>query len=184
MTPQQTNLLLDLARAAIAESFGGPPVVRPRGEAWLDAPAALFVSLHHRGELRGCIGSLEPRQPLFEEVIEKARAAAFHDPRMTPVRAQELPELEVELSLLHPLEPISARTEAEVLTQLRPGLDGLLLRSQEGSAVFIPSVWQQLPDPRAFLQALMQKARLNHWSPDMCAFRFTAEQVSSVRAEA
>ncbi len=179
MTPERTRLLLDLARAAIAETFGGPPLVRPEGEGWLDEPAALFVSLHRQGELRGCIGCLEARRPLFEEVVEKAKAAAFHDLRMAPVQAHELPELEIEVTLLHPLESISARSEDEVISHLRPGLDGLLLRSQEGGAVFIPSVWQQLPDPPVFLQALMRKAQLHRWPSDMCAFRFTAEAFSS-----
>jgi len=179
MTPTQQDLLLDLARAAIAEAFGGPAVEQPPGEPWLDEPAALFVSLHRHGELRGCIGSLEARHSLFEEVVEKARAAAFHDRRMIPVQAHELPDMDIEVTLLHPLEPLRAGSEDEVAGQLRPGLDGLVLRSREGGAVFIPSVWRQIPEPRDFLRALIRKAQLQRWPADMSAFRFTVDELSS-----
>lgn len=184
MTPERGRLLLDLARAAISEEWGGPKMSRPAQEAWLEEPAALFVSLHRQGELRGCIGTMEARHPLFEEVIDKAKAAAFHDPRMAPVRSEELPELDIDITLLHPLEPIAAGSEEELLRQLRPGRDGLVLQSREGRALFIPSVWKQLPDPGAFLQALMHKAQLRRWPPDLRAFRFTADEVSSAAVEA
>ena len=184
MNPERGCLLLDLARRAIAEAFGGPPVVCPVHDGWLDEPTALFVSLHRGGELRGCIGSLEARRPLFEEVVAKARAAAFHDSRMVPVQASELAELEIELTLLGPLEPIAAGSEELLLSQLRPGVDGLLLESQEGKAVFIPSVWRQLPEPRAFLEALLRKAHLRRWPTDLRAYHFPADEVSSATVEA
>lgn len=184
MNPERGHILLDLARRAIAEAFGGPPVVRPTREDWLDEPAALFVSLHRGGELRGCIGSLEARRPLFEEVVAKARAAAFHDSRMVPVQAAELADLEIEITVLGPLESVPAGSEEELLSQLRPGLDGLLLESREGGAVFIPAVWRQLPEPRAFLEALLRKAQLRRWPQDMRAFRFPADEVSSAPVEA
>jgi AmmeMemoRadiSam system protein A len=183
MNPERGRLLLDLARRAIAEAFGGPPVVRPVHDGWLDEPTALFVSLHRGGELRGCIGSLEAHRPLFEEVVAKAKAAAFHDSRMVPVQAGELPDLAIELTLLGPLEPIAAGSEEELLSQLRPGVDGLLLESREGGAVFIPSVWRQLPEPRAFLEALLRKAQLGRWPRDIRAFRFLADEVSSAPVE-
>jgi len=184
MTPDHGRVLLDLARAAIAQSFGGPKVRRPANEEWLDEPAAVFVTLHRHGELRGCIGSLEARRPLFVEVVDKARAAAFEDTRMIPVREQELPELDIEISVLHPMEPIEADSQDALLRQLRPGVDGLVLRSREGSALFLPSVWKELPDRQAFVKHLLQKARLTRWPPDMRAYRFTTDVVSPDTVEA
>lgn len=184
MTPEHGRVLLDLARAAIAQRFGGPKISRQPHDGWLDEPAAVFVSLHRHGELRGCIGSVEAHRPLFVEVRDKARAAAFEDSRMLPVRANELPELEIEISVLHPLEPIEATSQTELLRQLRPGVDGLVLRSRAGSALFLPSVWKELPDPTSFLAHLMQKARLTRWPPDMRTYRFTADVVSPETVEA
>lgn len=178
MTPEHGRVLLDLARAAIAEAFGGPKVARPAHDGWLDEPAAVFVSLHRHGQLRGCIGSIEARRPLLVEVLDKARAAAFEDTRMLPVRADELPDLEIEISVLHPMEPMDADSQAELLRKLQPGVDGLVLRSREGNALFLPSVWKELPDPRSFVAHLMRKARLTRWPPDMRAYRFTADVVS------
>ncbi|MHB1311173.1 MAG: AmmeMemoRadiSam system protein A [Gemmatimonadaceae bacterium] len=184
MTPDQGRILLELARAAIAQAFGGPKVKRPAHDGWLDAPAAVFVTLHRQGELRGCIGSLEAHHSLFHEVLDKARAAAFEDTRMIPVRAEELPELDIEISVLHPLEPIAVDSQDELLRQLRPGVDGLVLRSREGSALFLPSVWKELPDRIAFVRHLMQKARLTRWPADMRAYRFTTDVVSPETVEA
>jgi len=182
MSPEHGRVLLDLARAAIAETFGGPKVVRPAHDGWLDEPAAVFVSLHRHGELRGCIGSIEAHRPLFVEVLDKARAAAFEDTRMLPVRADELPELDIEISVLRPMEPIEAGSQDALLRQLQPGIDGLVLRSREGNALFLPSVWKELPDPKSFLTHLMRKARLTRWPPDLRAYRFTADVVSSETA--
>lgn len=178
MNAERGRILLGLARASIDEGLGGPPVERPAHDGWLDRPAAVFVSLHRHGELRGCVGSLEAHRPLFDEVVREAKAAAFEDSRMVPVQRRELPELEIELTLLDPLEPIGARTEEELLGNLRPGVDGLLLRSREGGAVFIPKMWAQLPDPRSFVHHLLRKAGLTRWPPDLRAFRFTAEEVA------
>jgi len=183
MTPEHGSILLDLATAALAEAFGGPKVKPPSHDGWLDEPTALFVTLHRHGALRGCIGSVEAHHSLFHEVLDKTRAAAFEDPRMIPVQAHELPELDIEISVLHPLEPIPASTQEELLRQLRPGTDGLVLRSREGSALFLPSVWKELPAPRAFLKHLMQKARLQRWPSDMRAYRFSADVVSQAAVE-
>ncbi len=184
MTPEQGRTLIEFVRASIAEQFGGPKVQQPSGEEWLNVPTALFVTLHRDGDLRGCIGTMEPRRSLFDEVVDKAKAAAFDDPRMMPVEAHELPELDIEITLLHPLEPIDARTEEELLPQLRPHVDGLVLRSRQGSALFLPSVWKELPEPKAFVRALMYKAHLFRWPADLRALRFAADVVSAAPVKA
>ena len=178
MNPERGRILVEAARAAIAEAFGGPAPRPPAGD-WLREPAAVFVSLHRDGQLRGCMGALEPGLSLFEEVVDKAKAAAFRDHRMVPVQAQEVADLDIEITVLDPLESMEVRNEADLVSSLRSGVDGLVLRSQEGSAVFIPAVWRQLPDPRDFLRNLMRKAGLRGWPPDLRAFRFSAEECSS-----
>ena len=172
----RSEVITGLARAALASLFGGPvPARSPVGEAWLDEPRACFVSLHRHGELRGCIGSLEPHGSLLQELVACARAAASRDPRFPPVTVDELAGLDLEVSVLSPLEPLPARDEAEALARLRPGLDGLVLRSGGRSATFIPAVWEDLPAPRQFLHALRRKAGLpDAWAPDTRLSRFTA----------
>ena len=109
------------------------------------APGASFVTLHRRGELRGCIGSLEPHRPLAEDVAGNARAAAYLDPRFAAVAREELPELELEISVLSPLAPLPAASESELVASLRPGVDGLVLVEGARRATFLPAVWRSAP---------------------------------------
>ncbi len=166
--------LAQLAREAIAEALGGPPcrLGEDPGE-----PGASFVTLTLDGELRGCMGSLSPHGSLMEDLVDHARAAAFHDHRFDPLRREELPRLGVEVSLLSPLRPLACAGEADLLRQLRPGVDGLLLESEGRNVTFLPQVWDDLPDPAAFLQALKRKAGWHaaFWSPGIRAWTYTAE---------
>lgn len=178
-TPAPANgaLLLALARGAIVERFGGPPVVRPEGEPWLDQPRAVFVTLKlYSGALRGCIGQLVARCPLWEAVREAATSAAFRDRRFLPLRQEELTSIRLEVSVLSPLEGLEVASEAEVLDQVRAGVDGLVLSHERGSGLFIPEVWKQLPDKRDFLFHLKRKAGLptDAWLPGTRVERFTA----------
>ena len=172
------RILTGLARAAIASLFGHPAPQRPNGEPWLDEHRACFVSLHQRGELRGCIGATAPRASLFEELVHCARAAA-EDPRFEPVAEPELPGLSLEVSVLSPMEPVpvTGPGKAEALAALRPGVDGLLLEAEGRRAVFIPAMWEELPDPADFVGHLRRKAGLPPgWSPGTRLQRFTAER--------
>jgi hypothetical protein len=170
------NILLKLARAALEESLGGPAVQVP-DEPWLDEQGACFVSLHlkHDDSLRGCIGSIEAHRPLREDVVENAKAAAHRDPRFNPLRRNELAETRVEVTLLSPVEPLEVSSEAEALAALRPGVDGVILQWGGRRGVFIPQVWEQLPEPAEFLAALRRKAGLpGGWQPGTRLSRFTA----------
>ena len=132
--------------------------------------------------LRGCCGALEPRAPLFEEIIRSARLAATEDGRFEPVTAEELPALDVEVSVLSPLQPLAAQDEGEAARRLRPGVDGLYLVAGAHHATFIPAVWEQLPDPDAFLLHLRAKAGLaDGWRPGTRLFRFTADRYQEAR---
>ena len=143
----------------------------------LRVPRATFVTLDIGGQLRGCIGALAAYQPLVQDVAAHAYAAAFEDPRFPELRADELPKLDLHISVLSPPEPLRFGSEAELLAQLRPGVDGLILQFHHYRSTFLPSVWEQLPDPYIFLAQLKQKAGLplDFWSPELQAERYTAD---------
>lgn len=177
--PLQGRRLLELARQAIAETLGlvpGDPPAAP--EPWLRAPGAVFVTLTQHGELRGCIGSLEAHRPLIEDVRGNARAAAFSDPRFPPLEAEELARTRVEVSILTPPEPLPVRDEADLLAQLRPGVDGVILEYGWHRATFLPQVWEQLPDPRQFMAQLKRKAGLDpdFWAQGVRVARYGVEK--------
>lgn len=147
----------------------------------LTANGACFVTLKKKGRLRGCIGSPEAHRPLVADVAENGFAAAFRDPRFPPLEAAERSELTVSLSVLSPSSPMTFADEAGLLAQLRPGIDGLIIADQGRRALFLPSVWETLPEPRRFLSHLRAKAGLpaDHFSPTFKAWRFIAEEVSN-----
>jgi len=176
----ERRALVELARAAIGAGRDSPwlgPDLAGLPPA-LTAPGASFVTLHRRGALRGCIGSLEAHRPLAEDVAGNARAAAFQDPRFPPVVREELSELDLEISVLSALVPLPAASEAELLAALRPRVDGLVLVEGRRRATFLPAVWRELPEPRQFLAHLKHKAGLpaDHWSPSLQFFRYTVEE--------
>ena len=145
----------------------------------LSEPGASFVTLRLAGELRGCTGTLAATRPLVCDVSHNAYRSAFGDPRFRPVGAVELPELEVHVAVLGPLEPVEAPSEEALLASLRPGLDGLVLREGPRSATFLPSVWSSLPAPRDFLRHLKLKAGWaeDYWSDDIEVLRYTVESI-------
>jgi AmmeMemoRadiSam system protein A len=173
----QGGRLVAIAREAIAR--GCEPEAPPRWEEpWLSAPGATFVTLVLDGDLRGCIGSLEARRPLGDDVAHNAYAAAYHDPRFPPVTPEEIARLQVEVSVLSGREPVRATSEAEALATLRPGVDGIFLEFQDRRATSLPQVWENLPDPADFLGELRRKAGLpaGFWHPDVRLSRYTVEK--------
>ncbi|HJW82637.1 MAG TPA: AmmeMemoRadiSam system protein A [Acidiferrobacterales bacterium] len=166
--------LLAIARSAIAAELGEPSPAFTQAE-WLDEPGATFVTLTCAGALRGCIGSLVAERALRADVESNALAAAFSDPRFAPLSAREYRALEVEVSLLSPMQPVTVESEAQALTLLRPGIDGVLLEYGRRRGTFLPQVWEQLPEPRAFLAHLKQKAGLpaDFWADEIRLSRYT-----------
>lgn len=182
LAPAVRQVLLDLARASIG--FGlqhGRPPAAPLDEcpSELRERRASFVTLQRQGALRGCIGSLEAYRPLIADVAENAYAAAFRDPRFPPVAPHEFADLEIHLSLLTPAEPMQAASEADLLRQLRPGEDGLILLEGSHRATFLPAVWESLPEPQSFISHLKRKAGLpaEYWSDTLTVFRYRAEHI-------
>lgn len=145
----------------------------------LQKPRATFVTLEWGGELRGCVGTFEATSSLVENVAYNAYAAAFSDPRFTPLRAPELAGLSLHIAVLNPPEMMRADSEADLLRQLRPGIDGLIIEEDQCRGTFLPSVWETLPNPRHFLRNLKIKAGLskNYWSDKIKVQRYTAELI-------
>ncbi len=171
------HALLTIARNAIEKEFGlKARTVTPHPD--LAKPAASFVTLTQKGQLRGCIGSLEARRPLATDITENAIAAAFNDPRFPPLRRTELEQTRIEVSLLDTPEPIDFSDETEALGQLCPGVDGLILNCGQHRATFLPQVWESLPTPRLFLEHLKLKAGLpgDFWSPALRLSRYSVQK--------
>jgi AmmeMemoRadiSam system protein A len=164
--------LLHIARSSIGHGLvSHQPLAIGKDElpGVLGEPLASFVTLRHQEMLRGCVGSLEAIRPLAEAVAVAAFSAAFKDSRFPPLREEELHVVNIEISVLSALEPMTVTDEHSLLGQLEPGLDGLLLDEQWHRATFLPKVWEQLGDPAAFLQALKLKAGLppDYWSESL-----------------
>jgi len=143
----------------------------------LQQPGASFVTLTIQRQLRGCIGMLQATRPLVEDVAQNAYAAAFEDTRFPPLSTAEYDQLEYHISILNPAEAIEFESEADLLQQLRPGIDGLILEERGRRATFLPSVWESLPQAADFLRHLKMKAGLapDYWSNTLHAQRYTVE---------
>jgi len=160
-------------RAARVDSAGLPASLR--------LPGACFVTLRSpAGDLRGCVGSLSPHRALVEDVAENAVAAAFRDPRMPGVSAEELDELRIEISVLSPVDEIPARSLEDLVARLRPGRDGLVLADRGRRGTLLPQVWSRLANARDFAGAVWQKAGLpsDHWSASARAWRYTVRSIA------
>ena len=153
------------------------PVDTSRYPKSLQQLGASFVTLNKDGQLRGCIGSLEAYQPLVNDVAYNAYAAAFNDPRFPPVSENELDQLEFHISVLTPAVPMELESEQDLLEQIRPGIDGLVLEDGVHRGTFLPAVWESLPDKINFLRHLKQKAGLppDYWSDTIRVSRYTTE---------
>ncbi len=160
LTPSEQTLLLKIARKALENAVCGVPLPElnlselPKA---LQALGASFVTLTIDGRLRGCIGTLDPYQPLATDVQEHTVAAGLQDFRFPQVTPDELPRIEIEVSALTPRRPLKYTTPDELVAQLRPQVDGVILQDAFKKATFLPQVWEKLPDPEEFLTHLCLK---------------------------
>jgi len=182
LTKTNRQRLLELAKNSIQHGLQtGRPLKIDLADypAELTEPRATFVTLQINHQLRGCIGMLEAVRPLAEDIAENAFAAAFNDPRFLPLTAGELADVAIHLSILTPAEPMVFDSEQDLVAQLQPGVDGLILMEGRRRGTFLPSVWESLPDPRQFLRHLKQKAGLppDYWSESLRAYRYRAELI-------
>ena len=195
--------LPDYARAVLEHRLAGGPDPAERfadlvRHPWLGAPGASFVTLTVGGRLRGCIGSLAAHRELGADVAHNAIGAALHDPRFRDVTADELPGIRIGVSVLTAPVDVDVASEADAIAALRPHVDGAILAgapigggsgagSGAGSGVaerrgtFLPQVWDQLPDPTAFVRGLKAKAGLVRspdspdWGDDWRLSRYTVD---------
>ena len=174
------KILLQIAKESIAHGLAASlplPVDLKTLPQELSETRATFITLFMGENLRGCIGTLNAYQPLAQDVSEHAFAAAFRDPRFPPVTEKEKTELKIKISLLNPSEPMIFHSEEDLLNQLRPGIDGVVLAWGQHRGTFLPSVWDDVPDKKEFLAHLKIKARLapDFWSDQIKAWRYTTE---------
>jgi len=184
LEPRSRALLLRTAADAIEsqlERRGGAGPVAAALPADLLERRASFVTLSIGGELRGCCGTLEASRPLATDVWHNARASAFGDPRFAPLEAREWARVDLEVSVLSPLERILVRSEAELLVRLVPGEDGIVLVWRGSRATFLPKVWEQLRQPVEFLRHLKHKAgwSTDFWSEDVEVWRYSTESAAA-----
>jgi AmmeMemoRadiSam system protein A len=160
LTLEEQKLLLRLARQALEHAARGeklppldPSLLTPR----LREEGSSFITLTVRGQLRGCIGSLESHQSLVEDVREHAIAAALEDPRFPPVREEELSGIQIEVSRLTPPVPLAYKGPEDLLSKLCPHVDGVVVRDGFHRATFLPQVWEKISNPADFLDNLCYK---------------------------
>lgn len=175
--------LLDLCLVSIRHGIDTGRVIRiepARFDPALNVRRASFVTLLKNGDLRGCIGSLRATRPLVIDVARNAYAAAFSDPRFTKVSAGEVGALDIHISILSQPETMSFCSESDLVGQLRPGIDGLVIEDNGHRGTFLPSVWESLPEPQMFLNQLKRKAGLaeSHWSEHIKVSRYATETIT------
>ncbi len=162
LTEQHIQLLFDIAREALRKTIlEGEHHWLPNLDELpepLRVPAATFVTLHTDGQLHGCIGSVEPRMPLAWDVAKNAIAAARHDPRFPVLRPDELDRTEIEISILSPLQELPYLDFHDLMRKVRPGIDGVMVERGWQRGLLLPQVWEDIPDPRRFLEHVALKA--------------------------
>ena len=162
---EKGDALIALARATIAEKLGlAVPLSKTAAELlkdeFFETKRGMFVTLTMDNELRGCMGNLSSDESIVHGVKSNALNAAFHDPRFPPLSREEFEKTEVEISLLTEPKPLTFSGPKELLSQLRPNIDGVILRKKAASSTFLPQVWEQLPGKEEFLEHLCRKAGL------------------------
>lgn len=185
LTPQQQRQLLQVARESIRHGLDNGRSMSVDVQRYaepLRQLAATFVTLQKSGGLRGCIGALQPYQPLVSDVAEHAYAAAFSDPRFPPLCSEELDGIVISISVLGPPQAVEFADEEQLIAQLKPAVDGLILEEGRNRGTFLPSVWETLPQPRQFLQQLKRKAGLpaDYWSDSLRVSRYTTHSFSEM----
>ncbi len=172
ITTAQGKTLIMLARQTIAHKLGLsiPDEDRQKIESVvhdssLKQTRGTFVTLHRHGKLRGCIGSIVAVESILENIRHNAINAAFGDPRFPPLQKKEFNELDIGVSILTDPKLLAYENGNELLSRLRPRIDGVILRDGLASATFLPQVWEQLPRTEDFLSHLCIKAGLasNAW---------------------
>ncbi len=184
MNDKDKALLLDVARTSIKshlhkeEHFSMPKQRDHNAHLW--EKKGCFVTLTSRGQLRGCIGTIEPVDPLIKSVHLNALNAAFYDPRFFPLSVEEYPDIHIEISVLTVPTELHYTTPDDLLSRVKPCVDGIILQLNNRRATFLPQVWEELSNPEDFFTQLSLKAGLgpNDWkhNPNMKIFTYQVEK--------
>ncbi len=176
------KVLLPIARATISNAVGRSGAGAAEDSPWLLEQGACFVTLTQHEQLRGCIGTLEAHRSLLLDVKANAQAAAFHDPRFSPLTDAELDHTKIEISLLSAMQPLQFSGAHDALAQMRPGIDGVVFEFGRYRSTFLPQVWEQLPDVAAFMAHLKQKAGLppDFWAKEVKLSCYTVSKWKEV----
>ena len=168
-----SKYILDLARTLLNMHFEKKNITINYPQVF-DELGACFVTLEKHSQLRGCIGSIVAHRPLINDIVEHTKNAAFNDPRFNPVLKDELNDLKISVSILTSPEPINFVSEADLLSKIVENKDGIIIKDGNYQAVYLPSVWEQIPNKSEFLNSLKMKAGLppNHFSQTFEAYRF------------
>jgi uncharacterized protein len=183
LTQEYRQILLDIAKQSILSGLENHQALTISITDYpqeLQTQRATFVTLNIKQQLRGCIGCLSAYRPLVEDIAQNAYAAAFSDPRFMALSNEEYPLLDYHISILSPSSNISFNSEDDLLSQLQPGIDGLILTEGSYRGTFLPVVWEQLNETKQFLNHLKQKAGLpaNYWSDTIKISRYSVESFS------
>ncbi len=163
---EQGQILLKIARNTIAEKFGyTKDIIDIPDDDVFRSGRGTFVTLKINEQLRGCIGNLESDSAVIEGVANNAINAAFNDHRFSPLSEEDFHKIDIEISILTEPVPLQYENADELISKLRPGIDGVIIKKGNAGATFLPQVWEQLPEPDIFLEHLCQKAGLakNIW---------------------
>ena len=176
-TDKLGTALLSRARWAIEEALGVATCEPPPHPAFAERRAS-FVTLTLGGELRGCIGSINAQRDLGSDVADNAVGAALRDSRFSPLTADELAQVHIDVSVLTSPDFIEVRDEADALQKIRPGIDGVIFFNGCRKSTFLPQVWEQLPEPAAFLARLKEKAGMpaDFWGPSVMLATYQVEK--------
>ncbi len=184
LSPKERTILFDLAHESITHAVNGktaPSVDTSMLSKRLRQQGASFVTLlGPHGELRGCIGTVEAHTSLAQDVQRNAKGSALRDPRFPPVGPDEFDGLKIELSILTPPQPLDFDGPDDLLSRIRPGVDGLIIEKNRHRSTLLPSVWEKVPDPVEFMTILCRKAGLpkDEWRrPGMTVLVYQAEKV-------
>jgi hypothetical protein len=192
LTDADRRTLLKIAERVIRRGVeqkatsGEPPAIP---EEWYESlppiERATFVTLEVDGRLNGCIGQLKATRFVGEDVRYNAYRAAFDDRRFDPLTPEQLPEADLHISVLDPLEEIPVDRPDDLWEFVEPGRHGLLLRTRRHRGTFLPSVWEKCPDPQTFLEHLRRKAGLSPgaWPDDLQVYRYTVDEFDRASLE-
>jgi uncharacterized protein len=183
LAPAEADELLWYAAAAVRSGLERQPVagITVPAAAALNAIGATFVTLERGTRLLGCIGTLDAVRPLYEDAMANAYKSAFADPRLPSVTPDDYVAMDVKVSVLSTKAPMAAGSRLELVAELEPGRDGVLLAGDGFRATFLPSVWAKVTSSEQFVDLLLHKGgRDDGWLPGLRAFRYrTTEYTQS-----